>query len=100
MAETGKKPPRMVRKQILITPEQNRLLKQRAKLTRQPEAELIRAAIDRELGIEEQGDDWKSRIMSSFGVLADEESLEDRIAATRRRWSTRLEDIRRKLNDA
>ncbi len=89
----------MVRKQVFITAEQNRLLKQRAKATRRPEAELIRAAIDRELGIESEKDDWKARIMASFGALADEEGFEERVAENRRRWNARLEDIRRKLND-
>jgi hypothetical protein len=89
----------MVRKQVFITTEQNRLLKLRAKAAKRPEAELIRSAIDRELGIESEKDDWKARIMSTFGALADDEGLEQRIAENRRRWNARLDDIRRKLND-
>lgn len=100
MTETHKKPARMVRKQILITPEQNRLLKQRARATGRPEAELIRAAIGRELGIEDLGDDWKSRIMAAFGVLAEDDGLVERVAANRQRWNARLDDIRRKMDDA
>jgi hypothetical protein len=89
----------MVRKQVFITPEQNRLLKQRAKATRRPEAELIRAAIDRELGIEGDKDDWKAGIMATFGALADEEGLEERIAELRRDTSARLDQYSKKLRD-
>ena len=43
---------RMVRKQLYITPEQDRKLKERAQRLRISEAEVVRYAIDRE--IEEQ----------------------------------------------
>ena len=87
----------MIRKQVLITAEQNRLLKRRAKATRRPQAELIRAAIDRELGIERDGDDWKAGIANTFGALADEDGVEQRIAEARRGTSTRLDEHVKKL---
>lgn len=87
----------MVRKQVFITAEQNRLLKQRAKASRRPEAELIRAAIDRELGIEPDKDDWKARIMKCAGALKDTRHLEKTIAENRRRMSRRLDANIRKL---
>lgn len=89
----------MVRKQVFITAEQNRLLKQRAKAAKRPEAELIRATIDRELGIESERDDWKARIMKYAGALADDEGLEKRIQENRRRWNARLGEVRRKLDE-
>ena len=82
----------MVRKQVFITAEQNRLLKLRAKAAKRPEAELIRAAIDRELGIESEKDDWKAGIASTFGALADEEGFEERIADLRRGTNARLDE--------
>ena len=87
----------MVRKQVFITPEQNRLLKLRAKATKRPEAELIRSAIDRELGVESQEDDWKAQIMSTFGALADEDGFDERIAEVRRGTKARLDENIKKL---
>lgn len=87
----------MVRKQVFITVEQNRLLKQRAKTTKRPEAELIRAAIDRELGIEGEKDDWKAEILKYAGALADEGGIEERIADLRRGTNTRLDQYAKKL---
>ncbi len=82
----------MVRKQVFITIEQNRLLKQRAKAAGRPEAELIRGAIDRELGIETGKDDWKAEILKYAGALADDEGLAERVAANRRRWNKRVDE--------
>lgn len=82
----------MVRKQVFITLEQNRALKKRAKATGRPEAELIRAAIDREMGIEKPNDDWKAEIMKYAGALADDEGFEARVAKNRRAWNARVEE--------
>ncbi len=82
----------MVRKQLFITAEQNRLLKLRAKSAKRPEAELIRAAIDRELGIESDTDDWKARIMKCAGALKNDEGLAEQVAENRRRWNRRVEE--------
>jgi hypothetical protein len=90
----------MVRKQVFITAEQNRLLKQRAKAARKPQAELIRDAIDRELGIDSGKDDWKAGMMGAFGAVADEDGLEERIATLRQGTRTRLESNARKLKGA
>ncbi|KAB2849393.1 MAG: hypothetical protein F9K44_08100 [Hyphomicrobiaceae bacterium] len=91
-----KTPQRMVRKQFLITPEQNRRLKARARALRCAEGELIRAAIDREVG-DNRADDWKRRLLAVAGALKHEEGLEERVAANRARWSKRVDAIGRKL---
>lgn len=87
----------MVRKQVFITAEQNRALKKRAKATGRPEAEFIRAAIDRELGLNAPEDDWKAGIMKYAGALADEDGAEQRIAELRRGTKARLDAHARKL---
>lgn len=42
----------MVRKQVYLTVEQDRRLRRAADRARRPEAEIIRAALDRELGVD------------------------------------------------
>ena len=92
------KAPRLVRKQILITAEQESLLKERARLSGLGQAALIRAAIDRELGVETTDDDWKSRLLTLAGALGDCDGLELRIAENRDRWRHRIDATSRKLN--
>jgi len=89
----------MVRKQVFITAEQNRLLKAHARATGQPEAELIRAALDRELGADVAGDDWKRRMMACAGSLADADDLETTVARNRERWSRRSTEIVSRLKN-
>jgi hypothetical protein len=79
----------MVRKQIFITAEQNRRLKSRARASGRPEAELVRTAIDRELGAEAAADNWKERLLSCAGVLAHASELEGIVAANRAAWGRR-----------
>jgi hypothetical protein len=43
---------RLVRKQVYLTPEQDRRLKQAARKERRPAAEIIREALDRRLALE------------------------------------------------
>lgn len=90
----------MVRKQILITPEQRRRLAARARSMGCPESEVIRAAIDREIGLEPDDLDWKRRILSVAGSFSSGEAdaLENTIRQNRKRWSSRIEDVRRKLS--
>lgn len=91
------KPPRMVRKQILITPEQSRRLKARAEAAGGSEADIVRQAIARELGIDEPaGGDWKQRLLKLAGTL-DEPGLEEAIKKNRQRWNARANDTRGKL---
>lgn len=90
----------MVRKQVYITSDQNRRLKLQAEATGRPEAELIRSGIDRVLGGAEDSDDWKSRIMTFAGALADEEGIEQRVAEQRQRLNARLDANLAKLKGA
>lgn len=95
----GKSRPRMVRKQILITPEQSRRLKARARSMGRPEAEVIRSAIDREVGLEPDDPDWKRRLLSVAGSFSREEAdaLENLVRRNRTRLNSRVDVIRRKL---
>lgn len=90
----------MVRKQILITPEQNRRLGARARSLGCPEAELIRTAIDRELGDEPADDDWKRRLLSAAGSLSATEAdeVEANIRESRARRSKRAAALRRQMS--
>ena len=87
---------RMVRKQFLITADQNRRLKARARMLRCAEGELIRAAIDREVGAI-KAEDWKRRLLALAGALKDEVGLEERVTENRAQWSKRVDAIGRKL---
>lgn len=89
----------MVRKQLFITREQDKLLKQRSRETGRAEADLIRAGIDRELGLAEAEDDWRTRLMSYAGALKDNEGLEETIAENRKRWRARLSRLHQNSND-
>ena len=85
---------RLVRKQILITPQQQRLLRAQALAQGVPEADVVRAALDRELGIEEDGDVWKQQLLSFAGALRDEVDLERTIRENRAQMNKRLARIR------
>jgi hypothetical protein len=64
---------KMVRKQLFITAEQNRKLKERAAATGVSEADLIRAGIDQQLEVTTEKTDWRSlaeRLSSSWAVRA------------------------------
>lgn len=94
----------MVRKQVFITAEQNRLLKSHARTTGQAEAELIRSALNRELGLATAPEDWKVELL---GIVKDcqggeFEGLATRVTKERQRqrklWARRAEETRRKLS--
>jgi uncharacterized protein YbjT (DUF2867 family) len=95
----------MIRKQVFITAEQNRLLKAHARATGQAEAELIRSALDRELGLTHPPEDWKSQLMRIVDDCkgGDFEGLATRVTEERQRqrelWAQRAEERRRKLSD-
>ena len=89
----------MIRKQFFITAEQDRLLKRRASATGRPEVEVIRAAIDRELGTGAEPGDWKRRIMAFAGAIPDVEALESTVAKNRARWRRRLDRSSRRTPD-
>ena len=87
----------MIRKQVFITAEQNRKLKLRAAATGQAEAELIRAALDRELDNIAENDDWRECLLAFAGSIPDVDHLEARVAENRERWNTRVDEGVRKL---
>ena len=71
------KPPRMVRKQILITPEQSRRLKALATATGRSESDLIRDAVDGDLRRHENADhDWRAGLRSVAGIWSDYPEIE------------------------
>jgi hypothetical protein len=96
---TGHGAKRLVRKQFLITPEQSGLLKARARAVGLAEAAIVRAALDRELGIAAAEDDWKRNLMALAGALSDESDLANRVARNRARWAARSDAVAKALGD-
>lgn len=85
---------RMVRKQVFITAEQNRKLKERAAATGVAEAELIRAGIDLRLkqALEKQRP-WREVVDETLaklsGAWAERENLDEEMREIRSRWNRR-----------
>ena len=81
---------RMVRKQVFVTPEQNRRLKERAALSGVAEAQLIREAID--IVLEKQkreDDDWRAGLRRIAGMWKDYDEIDEIIARRRGRRKVR-----------
>jgi hypothetical protein len=81
---------RMIRKQVFITPEQNRRLKERAALSGVAEAQLVREGID--IVLEKQkrkDDDWKAGLRRIAGMWKDYDEIDDIIARRRGRRKDR-----------
>ena len=104
MQETVNKSPKpMVRKQVLITADQNRRLKAHALAIGRPESDLIRAALDRELSQpqadqeHDNGDDWRMRLAELAGSVPEAKHLEQTIKENRERWRRRNDATRRKM---
>jgi hypothetical protein len=96
MQDKSPRKPRMIRKQVFITPEQNRRLKERAALSGVAEAELIRAGIDLRL---EQADastkgDWKEAWRQAAGMWKDYDAA-DQIVSKRRARLRKRRELRR-----
>jgi hypothetical protein len=89
MSDLPDRPQRYVRKQILITPEQSRLLRATSRAQGVTEAQVIRAAIDRQLGIEADVDSWKRDLMALAGSLADEPGFSEAVRGNRTGWSAK-----------
>ena len=69
---------RLVRKQILITPEQAQELRARAVAAGRPEAEIVREAIDAWLASQKPDeDDWKAAFREVFGLWKDRTDLDE-----------------------
>ena len=94
----------MVRKQVFITADQNRLLQRRASETGMAEAEIVRRGIDLALAIGQPADaDWRAALGEFVREAGEFEDLATRVRANRRaqadKWRKRLSSTRRKLDD-
>jgi hypothetical protein len=87
---------KMIRKQLFITAEQNRKLKQRAAAAGVSEAELIRAGIDLQLEGKAEKTDWRSLAERLSGSWAEREDLEEEIREIRRTWNRRNQIMSRR----
>jgi hypothetical protein len=85
---TSTKPARMVRKQILITPEQSRRMKALALIAGQTEAELVREAIDAKLASAGEVD-WKIGFYAAVAEWPADSDIGERIAENRERRAKR-----------
>jgi hypothetical protein len=79
---------RMVRKQILLTPEQSRRLKGLSVAVGRTEAELVREAIDAKLA-SDPNQAWKAAILAVVADWPADSEIEARIAEGRAHRATR-----------
>lgn len=85
---TGARAHRLVRKQLLITQEQDQRLKMLAVASARPAAELVREALDAWLATQKAGeDDWKAGLMSVAGMWKDRTDLDALMDRSRRSWN-------------
>jgi hypothetical protein len=85
---------KMVRKQLFVTAEQSKRLKECAAATGLSESELIRAGIDMRLEQEqEKRRAWQKTVDETIaklsGAWAERENLHEEMHAIRRRWNQR-----------
>jgi hypothetical protein len=86
---------RMIRKQVFITPEQDRRLKERAALSGVAEARLIREGIDMVLEKQRpEDDDWKVGLLRIAGMWKDYDEIDEIIARRRARRRDRRKRLR------
>lgn len=84
----GAQAQRLVRKQLLITHEQDQRLKMLAVASARPAAELVREALDAWLATQKAGeDDWKAGLMSVAGMWKDRTDLDALMDRSRRSWN-------------
>ncbi len=88
---------KMVRKQLFITEEQNRKLKEQAAASGVSEAELIRAGIDLKLEGKAEKTDWLSLSESFSSSWAEREGLEEEMREIRRSWNRRDQIMGRRI---
>jgi hypothetical protein len=84
---------KVVRKQLLITAEQNCKLEARAAATGVPEAELIRAGIDRQLEGDREKTDWRSLAAGLSSSWAERDGLDGNEMREIRRGRNRRDQI-------
>ncbi|MFZ1104427.1 MAG: hypothetical protein WAN86_16535 [Hyphomicrobiaceae bacterium] len=95
----------MVRKQLFITEEQNRKLKERAAATGFSEGELVRAGIDLQLERDlEQQRAWQDVVDETIaklsGAWAEREDLHEEMREIRSRWNRRSTFLGRRARRA
>lgn len=74
----------MVRKQVFITVEQNRRLKEAAAASGKPEGEIMRASLDQLLSEKAlQADDWKTGWQQAAGMWSNYPEIEQIMARRR-----------------
>ena len=95
--KVGKSRARLVRKQLMLTSEQNARLKRVAAATSRSEGELVREAVDDWLSRQEADDqNWKDAWRQAAGIWADRDDL-DEFYAERRAARGRRRDRMNKL---
>lgn len=78
----------MVRKQLLITPDQNSKLAAIAAELARPESEIVREALDEWFKKQAEGvADWKSALRQASGIWKDRTDLEDLMPRLRQSWN-------------
>lgn len=85
----------MVRKQVLLSADQNQRLKALASASGKSEAALIRGGIERVLAEQVANpDDWKRRFLDAVANLGDMSELADRVEANKKEqaklWRKRM----------
>ena len=90
----GKKHRRMVRKQILITPEQNRRLKARAAQTGAAESDIVRRGIELALAAEPASeDDWRRGLDRLSGAWAERHDMQGFVRDLRKGGGRRMKRL-------
>ncbi len=93
-----KKADRFVRKQLLLTKEQDRRLKALAADTSRSEAELVREALEEWLARQPADqEDWKKGLLRIAGMWADYPEVEEAIAGRRKQRRERRERLNRRM---
>ncbi len=77
------KPPRMIRKQVRITVEQNQRMKQIAATTGRSEADLLREAVTEKLAVltaqQPAEGDWRAKMRAALTGSPLDQDFEDRV---------------------
>ena len=88
--------PRLVRKQLLLTPDQNRQLRSLAVTTARSEGDLVREAVDQWLAKHQaEQEDWKAALRKLCGIWKDRTDLDEFYAGNRNRRRLRRERVKR-----
>ena len=89
---------RLVRKQVLITPEQSERLRTLRAATGRPETEMVREALDAWLAAQKAGEeDWKAAWQQACGMWKDRTDLDEFYAERRKRRAERRNRINRRM---